>query len=77
MNVAIMDTSRVTVQGDGLRQVAVNRQSYFRVNTQSAGDADLAVRVTCESPRPPPPSFPSLPASRIIALLMPSLALSS
>ncbi len=43
-----MDSSRVTVQGDGIRQVAVNRQSYFRVNTQAAGDADLSVRVTCK-----------------------------
>ncbi len=41
-----MDTSRITAQGDGLRQVAVNRQSYFHVNTRSAGDADLQVRVT-------------------------------
>ena len=41
-----MDASRVTVQGDGIKQVAVNRQSYFHVNTKSAGDADLSVRVT-------------------------------
>lgn len=47
-----MDSSRVTVQGDGIRQVAVNRQSFFRVNTQAAGDADLSVRVTCKSDEP-------------------------
>ena len=46
ITVPIMDTSRITAQGDGLRQVAVNRQSYFHVNTRSAGDADLQVRVT-------------------------------
>ena len=48
IQVPILDTSRVTVQGEGIRQVAVNRSSYFRVNTQSAGVADLQVRVTCE-----------------------------
>ena len=42
----ILDASRVTVQGDGLHQVAVGKQSQFRVTTQSAGDADLKVRVT-------------------------------
>ena len=49
INVPILDASRVTVQGDGLHQVAVGRQSQFRVTTQSAGDADLKVRVTGES----------------------------
>ena len=48
ISVPMMDASRVTVQGEGIRQVAVNRQSYFKVNTQSAGDADLSVRVTCK-----------------------------
>ena len=42
----MLDASRVTVHGEGIRQVAVNRSSYFRVNTQSAGEADLNVRVT-------------------------------
>ncbi len=51
IQVPILDTSRVTVQGDGLRQVAVNRSSHFRVNTHLAGDADLQVRVTGECVR--------------------------
>ena len=46
MTVPIMDSSRVTVHGEGLHQVAVNKQSYFRVNTQAAGEAELSVRVT-------------------------------
>ena len=46
LNVPILDASRVTVQGDGLHQVAVNRQSQFRVTTQTGADADLRVRVT-------------------------------
>jgi len=46
ITVPIMDASRVTVQGEGIHQVAVNKSSFFHVSTQSAGDADLSVRVT-------------------------------
>lgn len=53
INVPVLDTSRVTVQGDGLRQVAVNRQSFFRVQTGSAGEAELTARVTCRSSQVP------------------------
>ena len=48
ISVPILDASRVTVQGDNLHQVQVGKQSEFRVTTQTAGDADLKVRVTCE-----------------------------
>lgn len=35
-------------QGEGLREVAVNRQSFFQFNSQSLSEADLIVRVTCK-----------------------------
>ena len=47
MQATIMDASRVTLQGEGIsQQVAINKASFFRVNTQAAGEADLVVRVT-------------------------------
>ena len=47
IHVPVLDASRVTVQGE-MRNVAVNRYSSFKVQTQQAGEADLTVRVTCE-----------------------------
>ena len=44
--VPVMDTNRITAVGDGLRHTSVNKQAFFRVNTQAAGGADLAVKVT-------------------------------
>ena len=48
VNIPVIDGSRVTASGDGLRFVPAHRPAHFHVNTAQVGLADLAVKVTCK-----------------------------
>ena len=43
---SIIDGTKVTASGDGLRLVPVNKPSYFNINTNGVGEAQLDVDVT-------------------------------
>lgn len=52
ITVPIMGANRTMSEngwyGDGLREVAVNRQSHFHLPAPSINESELTVRVTCK-----------------------------
>ena len=42
---AIVDGTKATASGDGLRYVPANKAAYFNVHTRDVGDAEVSVRI--------------------------------
>lgn len=45
ITVPVIDQSKIMVSGNGIIQAAVNQKSTFHVNTRSAGNGELSVKV--------------------------------
>jgi len=66
-----MDSNLVTASGKGLKEAMVEQIAYFDVNTRSAGNGDLSVKILGKSP---PLPRGQLPRYRVpFTLLSPSV----
>jgi filamin len=43
----VFDTSRISASGRGLERVCVGRAEKFQIKTAGAGQAEIAVNITC------------------------------